>query len=60
MYTNYLTSLNKDVDFYTATSNNGNLLKTSLEIVSELEEIEKDLDATLEDLTLSERLVHLF
>lgn len=58
MYNRYLTSLNTDVgnDF----SNNGNLLKTSLEIVSELEEIEKDLDAVLEDLTLSERVFSLF
>lgn len=58
MYTRYLRSLNTDVgnDF----SNNGNLLKTSLEIISNLEEIEKDLDATLGDLNLSERLFNLF
>lgn len=58
MYTKYLMSLDTDVgnDF----SNNGNLLKTSLEIISELEEIEKDLDATLGDLNLSERLFNLF
>lgn len=58
MYTRYLMSLDADVgdDF----SNNGNLLKTSLEIISELEEIEKDLDATLGDLNLSERLFNLF
>ena len=57
MYSNYLDSLGKDVgnDF----SNNGNLLKTSLEIVSELEEIEKDLDDTLEDLIISERVFNL-
>lgn len=59
MYTRYLRSLEADVgdaDF----SNNGNLLKTCLEIISELEEIEKDLDATLLDLNLSERLFNLF
>lgn len=58
MYTSYLTSLDNDVgnDF----SNNGNLLKTSLEIISELEEIEKDLDATLIDLEHSARLFSLF
>lgn len=58
MYTNYINSLDSDVDI--DISNNGNLLKTSLEIVSELEEIERDLDATLEDLTVSERLFNLF
>lgn len=58
MYRTYLASLNRDIghDF----SNNGNLLKTSLVIVSELEKIEKDLDETLEDLTVSERLFNLF
>lgn len=58
MYTRYLRSLNTDVgnDF----SNNGNLLKTSIEIVSELEEIEKDLDNTLESLSHASRLFALF
>ena len=41
-------------------SNNGNLLKTTIEIVSELEEIEKDLDNTLENLNLASRLFALF
>jgi hypothetical protein len=58
MYNNYLTSLDRDIDI--DISNNGNLLKTSLEIVSEMEEIEKDLDATLEDLTISKHLFNLF
>ena len=58
MYTRYLMSLNTDVG--NGFSNNGNLLKTSLEIISELEEIEKNLDATLEDLKLSERLFNFF
>jgi hypothetical protein len=58
MYTEYLTSLNRDIDI--DISNNGNLLKTSLEIVSELEEIENDLDVTLENLPLAERLFNLF
>lgn len=58
MYTNYLNSLDTDVgnDF----SNNGNLLKTSLEIVSELEKMEKDVDHLLEDLIISERVFNLF
>lgn len=58
MYTNYLNSLDKDstTDF----ANNGNLLKSSIEIASELEKIEKDLDDTLEDLTISERIFNLF
>lgn len=58
IYTKYLKSLDTDVgnDF----SNNGNLLKTSLEIISELEEIEKDLDAILGELNLAERLFNMF
>ncbi|MFB3390093.1 hypothetical protein [Flavobacterium sp. LAR06] len=60
MYTDYLNSLNTDIGYGTNLSNNGNLLKTSLEIVSELEKIEKDLDDTLEDLIISERVFNLF
>ncbi len=58
MYTKYLLSLKIDVgnDF----SNNGNLLKTSVEIVSELEKIEKDLDNSLESLIVAKRLFTLF
>lgn len=58
MYTNYLYSIESDVgvDF----SNNGNLLKTCLEIVSELEEVEKDLDNMLEDLTIAQRFFVVF
>lgn len=58
MYTDYLNSLDKDIT--TDFANNGNLLKTSIEIVSELEKIEKDLDDTLEDLTIAERVFNLF
>lgn len=58
MYTDYLNSLDKDIT--SGFANNGNLLKTSIEIVSELEEIERDLDDTLEDLTIAERLSNLF
>ncbi|WP_166923414.1 hypothetical protein [Flavobacterium poyangense] len=58
MYNNYLDSIGKDVgnDF----SNNGNLLKTTLDIVSELEKIEKELDDTLENLTIAQRAFNLF
>jgi hypothetical protein len=58
LYTDYINSLDRDIgnDF----SNNGNLLKTSLDIVSELEKIEKDLDDTLEDLIISEHVFNLF
>lgn len=58
MYQNYSMSLQRGVgnDF----SNNGNLLKTTLEIISNLEEVEKDVDDTLESLTVSERLFNLF
>ena len=58
MYTRYLASLTVDVgnDF----SNNGNLLKTTIEIVSELEEIEKDLDKSLEDLIVAQGIFNLF
>lgn len=58
MYTKYLMSLQTDVS--NGISNNGNLLKTTIEIVSELEEIEKDLDNTLENLNLASRLFALF
>ena len=58
IYSKYITSLKTDIgnDF----SNNGNLLKTSIEIVSELEKIEKDLDDTLEELKISDGLFKLF
>lgn len=58
MYNDYLDSIDKDVSINF--SNNGNLLKTSFEIVSELEEIEKILDDALEDLTISQRVFNLF
>lgn len=58
MYKDYLDSIDKDVD--NDLSNNGNLLKTTLDIVSELEKIEKEVDDTLEDLTIAERIFKLF
>ena len=58
MYGDYLISLQKDVGH--EFSNNGNLLKTSLEIISNLEEVEKDIDDTLENLTVSENIANLF
>jgi hypothetical protein len=58
MYENYLKSLEDDVgdDF----SNNGNLLKTRLEIIAELEEVEKDIDNTLQNLGVLERVSNMF
>ena len=58
MYSKYLTSLGNDIG--NNFSNNGNLLKTSLEIVSELEEIEKDLDDSLGNLGHASRLFAFF
>ena len=58
MYKNYLISLQRDVGH--EFSNNGNLLKTSLEVISDLEEVEKDIDDTLENLKISERFFNLF
>ena len=55
IYTKYLKSIEKD-GLGSVFSNNGNLLKTSLEIMAELEEVEKDLDDTLVNLGLLERL----
>jgi len=55
IYTKYLKSIEKD-GLGSVTSNNGNLLKTSLEIMAELEEVEKDLDDSLVNLGLLERL----
>jgi hypothetical protein len=55
IYTKYLRSIEKDGLGYVF-SNNGNLLKTSLEIMAELEEVEKDLDDAMVNLGLLERL----
>ncbi|MCX2681921.1 hypothetical protein OOZ15_18360 [Galbibacter sp. EGI 63066] len=58
IYTAYLNSIESDigVDF----SNHGNLIKTCMEIVSELEKVEEDLDNILEDLTVAERFFLVF
>jgi len=58
MYTRYIASLMADVG--TDFSNNGNLLKTAIEIISELEEIEKDLDKSLESLIVAQRIFTFF
>lgn len=58
LYAGFLDSLDKDLtnDF----SNNGNLLKTALELTAELEKIEKEVDDDLEDLIIAERIFNLF
>ena len=58
MYNNYLESLNNDLNY--GFSNNGNLLKSSINLVAELEEIESDLDYTLNNLTVFQRVYNLF
>ena len=60
MYTNYLNSLKKDVLQYDYYSNNGNLLKTVFEIISELEEVEKEVDVIWDNLKFLERNANLF
>ena len=60
MYSNYLESLKKDVLDHQYYSNNGNLLKTVFEIISELEEVEKEIDVTWDNLTFLESIPNLF
>jgi hypothetical protein len=60
MYRNYLNSLKKDVLDYDYFSNNGNLLKIVFEIISELEEVEKEIDVTWDNLTFLESIPNLF
>jgi len=51
-------SLNNDLNY--GLSNNGNLLKSSINLVVELEEIESDLDYTLNELTIFQNVYNLF
>jgi long-subunit acyl-CoA synthetase (AMP-forming) len=60
MYRNYLESLKKDVLDDEYFSNNGNLLKTIFEIISELEEVEKEIDVTYDNLTFLKSIPNLF
>ena len=58
MYRKYIESLNNDLNY--GFSNNGNLLKSSINLVAELEEIESDLDYTLNELTIFQNVYNLF